>query len=292
MVTNLRKFGKSWLLNHPKLNPYKIFRPGFFRAITAPFRVHPDFVIIGAAKSGTTSLYNYLIRHPSIFPASWKEIHYFDTHMTGWYRSNFPTIFYKFYIKKIKKQRFITGEATPYYLYHPLAAQRMAKTIHDVKLIVMLRNPIDRAYSHYNHTLRNGDESLSFEEAVKNEKNRLVGEKEKILQDENYVSNAQRGFSYLERGMYYDQLKVWMECFPKKQFLILKFEEFQKDTQESLNQIYDFLGIKKYEQTVLKKHNVGEYKEMKPSLRKFLREYFENQNQKLYDLLKINFEWD
>jgi len=291
-LKEIRSKGRKLLIQHPKLNPYKVFRPGFFRAITAPIRTLPDFIIIGAGKCGTTSLYNYLIQHPSIFPASWKEIHYFDLYMTGWYRSNFPTIFYKYYIKKIKKQDFVTEEATPYYLYHPLAAERLAKYIPKIKLIVLLRNPIDRAYSHYNHTFRNGDENLSFEDALKNEKNRLQGEKDKILNDENYVSFAQRAYSYIERGMYYDQLKVWMNYFPKEQFLILKTEEFQKDVQKCLNQVYKFLGINKYESTILEKHNVGKYQEMKSTTRTYLNDIFTNPNKELYKFLDKNFEWE
>src|SRR2546423_13513556 len=125
-----------------------------FRRLTHKIRIIPDFLIIGGQKCGTTSLYYYLIEHPNIAPAVRKQMHFFDNRFKkgfGWYKSNFPTIFSKWYKTFLHKQKFVSGEATPYYLFHPLAASRVHQFLPDVKLIVLLRNPVNRAYSHYNH---------------------------------------------------------------------------------------------------------------------------------------------
>ena len=163
-----------------------------FRVTTSPLRMMPDFIIIGTQKGGTTSLYRYLIDHPNIAPIYIKEPHYFDIHFhkgIGWYRSHFPTAVEKYYARHVEKHDLITGEASPYYLFHPRAPQRVAKTLPKAKLIILLRNPVDRAYSQYQHQLRQpGVEPLSFEEAIAYEEKRLAGEEEKILRDEKYDS--------------------------------------------------------------------------------------------------------
>jgi len=277
LSNSFRKKVRSWLLKNPQLNPYKQFKPGFFRFLTNPFRVLPDFILIGAGKCGTTSLYDNLIKHPQILESRWKEVHYFDSNFKAglnWYKAHFPSSIEKYYLKQKHKHNFIIGEASPYYLIHPLAAKRVFETIPKVKLIVLLRNPTDRAYSHYNHVIRTKDENLSFEEAIKNEEKMLVGEIEKIIENENYDSWNLKVFSYLARGMYYDQLKVWMTLFPTKQFLILKTEDYLKDPNKILNQVFSFLNVSNYNMNNLQKSNVGKYKSMNDSTRKYLIDYF------------------
>src|SRR5947209_6909997 len=223
-----------------------------FRVTTSPLRMMPDFIIIGAQKGGTTSLYRYLIDHPNIAPIYIKEPHFFDIHFhkgVGWYRSHFPTAVEKYYARYVEKHDLITGEASPYYLFHPRAPQRVAKTLPRAKLIVLLRNPIDRAYSQYQHQLRQpGVEPLSFEEAIAYEEKRLAGEEEKILRDEKYDSFNHRHYSYLARSTYVDQLRRWMSIFPREQFLILKSEELYAEPTAIVNQTLEFLNIPVKEQ--------------------------------------------
>ncbi len=117
-----------------------------FRASTHSLRLMPDFIIIGAMRGGTTSLYSYLTEHPSIGSAYMKEIHFFDVFFNKglyWYRSQFPSSVQKYYAEHVQKRSFITGEASPYYLFHPHAPKRIAKTLPQVKLIVLLRNPVN-----------------------------------------------------------------------------------------------------------------------------------------------------
>ena len=154
----------------------------------------PDYLVIGAQKAGTTSLYRYMISHPMIRPASDKQVHYFDFNYDkpfDWYRSQFPAG---------SGNGLVTGEATPYYIFHPDAARRVRLVLPDVKIVALLRNPIDRACSHYMHEIKNGTESLSFEDAVEAEEGRLRGEEDKICEGVNYYSYNHVKFSYLARG--------------------------------------------------------------------------------------------
>jgi len=157
----------------------------------------PDFLIIGAQKCGTTSLYRYLIQHPQIEPAIKKEIHYFDLNYNKpiqWYLNQFPAL-------KTQSDR-ITGEATPYYIFHPHAPYRIKEHMPDAKIIVLLRNPVDRAYSHYHYAVERYGETLSFEEALDIENERLAGEMEKFQKNPYYKSRNYRCFSYQKRGIY------------------------------------------------------------------------------------------
>src|SRR5205823_10005526 len=181
-----------------------------FRATTNPLRLMPDFIIIGTMRGGTTSLYSYLTAHPYIGSAYMKEVHFFDVYYSKglpWYRAQFPSSVQKYYAERVQKQSFITGEASPYYLFHPHAPKRIAKILPQVKLIVLLRNPVSRAYSHYYHEVTGGHEKLSFEEAIACEEERIGKEAEQLAQNEQYVSYKHRHFSYLARGIYVDQLK-------------------------------------------------------------------------------------
>ena len=136
-----------------------------YRAVTSPIRLLPDFLIIGTQRGGTTSLYHYLQAHPCIRPASTKEVHFFDTKFhkgLAWYRGHFPTRIEQSSVNRLHGHSLMTGEATALYLFHPHAPKRVAKALPFVKLIVLLRNPVDRALSHYYHAIKHGYETLSF----------------------------------------------------------------------------------------------------------------------------------
>ena len=251
----------------------------------------PDFVIIGGKKCGTTFLYHLLSRHPYVAPAVDKEVHFFDIRFdwgTDWYRSHFPA--------PVKKEgrRVITGEASPFYLYHPHAARRAAETVPRAKLIALLRDPVDRAYSDYHHKARRGHEPLTFEQAIEAEENRLRGEKEKMLADEGYRSRNFRAFSYLSRGVYVDQIMAWREFFDADQMLILKSEDMFEDTPQTLKRVADFLDLPAWEPdlpTTPETRNEGGYTPISPATRQRLRDYFEPHNQRLYDYLGVDFGW-
>ncbi|MEJ2627881.1 MAG: sulfotransferase domain-containing protein [bacterium] len=270
-----------------------------FRLLTSSIRIFPEFIIIGGQRCGSTSLYYYLAEYPSIVPAMIKEVHYFDTtnHRKGmkWYRAHFPSLPYMKLITCLNKRQqsySITGEATPYYMFHPSVPERIKEAFPSVKLIAILRNPVDRAYSHYYHTVRHGEEHLSFEDAIQQETERLQGEFEKFLQDDSYYSFNHQRFSYLSRGIYVEQLKRWWRYFPREQLLILKSEDFFDDSSGVLRKVLAFLGLPDtgWEVKVKTRCQAGRYPKMNPSTKKYLLEYFEPYNQELYELTGIRFD--
>ena len=272
-----------------------------YRGFSSPIRLLPDFLIIGTQRGGTTSLYNYLMGRPGVGPATVKELHFFDKKFhkgSAWYRAHFPTGIQKYAFELTRKHHFVTGEASAYYLFHPHAPKRVAQLLPDVKLIVLLRNPVDRAYSQYNFEVELGRESLSFEEALAVEEERIGKERERILLDESYVSFDHSRYSYLARGIYVDQLRTWMHYFPLEQFLLLRSEDFYADPASALDQVSQFLQLpplqaqertKKY---TSHNYNTTPYSSMNPATRGRLVAYFEPHNQRLSDLVGMDFDWD
>ncbi len=250
----------------------------------------PDFLIIGAQKAGTSSLYSFLTAHPQVASAFKKELHFFDSRQfgrgEGWYRSNFPPP------TSENGYKVITGEASPYYIYHPLAARRAAQVVPHARLIALLRNPVDRAYSDYNHRLSDGIETLGFEEAIEAEEERIKGEKEKMLADEGYFSASHRRHSYLARGVYVDQIKEWHEHFDPDQLLVLKSEDFFKNTRKMMQLVCDFLSLPEWDAGNFGQgKNRRRYDPMSPAVREKLESYFEPHNKRLYDYLGTDFGW-
>jgi hypothetical protein len=270
-----------------KLERIKIELKSFFSKIGV--ESSPDFIIIGAQKAGTTSLYNYITKYAENFLSPrQKELHYFDKQYhksINWYKAQFPLN---------KKKGYITGEATPYYFFHPLSAQRICEHFPKTKLIVLLRNPIDRAYSHYQFEKNKGYEPLSFEKAIKSEEERIKNERKRIIMKDNYNSHSYQYFSYLNRGIYYDQLKDWFNYFSKDQFFILNSENLFSSPGQSLESIFDFVGLNFKEGIKLefKKYNQNNYKSMDDSIRNYLQDFYATHNQKLYNLLNEDFDWN
>src|SRR5436190_14197633 len=204
---------------------------------SSPVRMLPTFLVVGAKRAGTSSLYQYLIRHPDVRTcASGKGMHYFDVgYERGWqwYRSSFPLI----------GRGGISGEASPYYMFHPLAPARIAAAIPEARLIVVLRNPVDRAWSHYHNERRLGAEPLSFEEAIGCEAERLAGQAEQMVADPGFQSFAWRHHSYLARGRYAEQLDRLYELFPPDQVLVIQSESLRADPNRALEALWRFLGL-------------------------------------------------
>ena len=231
----------------------------------------PDFVIIGAQKGGTSFLYHLLTRHPLVEPAARKELHFFDhpeyfDHGAEWYRRCFPRL------SAENGQRSITGEATPYYLFDPPVAKRMAEIVPKARLIALLRNPIDRAFSHYQMQVKRGTEPRTFEAAIE-----------------------QQNSSYVSRGIYVDQLLRWFEFFGKEQMLILKSEDFFERPVETLKVVLTFLDLPDWQpeaSELQQRRHSGTYtQKMDPSTRQRLEAYFEPYNQRLYECLDVDFGW-
>lgn len=187
----------------------------------------------------------------------------------------------------------ITGEATPYYLFHPMVPQRMYNVLPNAKLIILLRNPVDRAFSHYKHEVRRGNESLSFEEALKKEEVRLDGELKKIRENKEYQSINHQSHSYLSRGIYINQIKRWFNFFSGNQILILKSEDLFNNPSETYKRVLGFLGLRKFDLPDFKNFNYDPKKEsMNPDTRKRLIEFFKPHNRRLYEYLGVDFRWE
>jgi hypothetical protein len=279
---------RLWLLDHPDFNPYKFSLKRAYRIMTNQLRVLPDFVVIGSTKSGTTSLHYYLIQHPRII--SERNVHFFEymqTNSIEWYRAHFPTKAYKNF------KKLTVGEQTATYLFHPLIPKRIHTTIPNAKLIVVLRNPVDRAYSNYTHQVREGIEKRTFEEAIKSELKRIEickNNSEYKINNDDFSNHVI--FSYLRHGIYVDFIKAWMEFFTKEQFLILPTYDLNNNRAKFLKQVFDYLNVQNFEIKDVERQNVGEYKKLDKSMRKFLVDYYRPHNERLFKLLEKNFDWD
>src|SRR5579863_163895 len=240
-------------------------------------RLLPDFVIIGAAKAGTTSLYGWLRRHPDIAPASQKEVHFFDYHYfrgTNWYRSHFPRAAERAAFTAEHGYPFVTGEASPSYISHHWVPERLATLLPQAKLLVALRNPVDRAYSQYQMSCRENEETLDFASAVAAEEERLAPERARLAADRRYNSWPIGCWSYLMRGRYAEQLDRWLTLFPREQFHFLSLEELSRDPQAVLDGVHSFLGVRPHSYPDLKPLHTAAYSELDPAVRAQLTEYF------------------
>lgn len=262
------------------------------RLLNADKRALPDFLIVGTAKGGTTSFFNYLIQHPQIESPLKKEIHFFDRHFhkgINWYKMHFPVSGNT----DSPHKRFITGEATPYYISHPLTAMRIKSVIPDVKLIVLLRNPVDRAYSNYKHMVRMGFEKETFEKAIELENSRTQGESEKIIILGNYYSFKHHHYSYLKRSHYYDELVPWLNIFKRDQILIIQSEALYSNPEPIYKKTLEYLGVEVILPENFSKFNSGgDYQPLAEPLRSQLIEYFKPHNHKLFELIGTTYNWE
>lgn len=266
-----------------------------FRRILNRYRSLPDFLIIGSQKCGTTSLYQNLIEHPAVVPSISKEIRFFDIRYKrgmSWYKAHFPLKFSKRISKKVYGGERLTGEASPSYIFSPHAPKRISEILPGVKLILMLRNPVKRAYSHYHHAVRYWDERLSFPDAVEEEENRLRGELEKLLENEDYYPLKRIRYSYLSRGRYAEQLENWFGYFPREQFFIINSEDYFSNPVKCFKETLNFLELPAWQPHRLRKYNEGKYPDMDASVESTLRQYFTAHNQRLYEMLGVDFGWE
>jgi Sulfotransferase domain len=212
---------------------------------TSERRVLPDFVIVGAQRAGTTALYQALTEHPSIAGATTKEVHYVDLQFDkgiGWYRGHFPTE-RRMRMLRDRTGAAVTGEASPYYLFHPLAASRLAAIVPDVRVIVMLRDPVARAVSHYHHEISLGFEHRSLTEALEQEPSVIERESHRIVRNPSYQSFEHQHHSFFSRGLYAAQLERWQAHVPANQLLVVQSERLFGDPADQLDRILEFLDV-------------------------------------------------
>lgn len=274
-----------------KISDWKIRNPGkipnwpkqvAFQLLkaTQSMRCMPDYCIIGAQKSGTTSLYSYLALHPQVKPSYVKEIHYYNDYYNKgqkWYRAHFPLG----PLERAKRD-FITGEASTMYLHDSVSARRMFADVPDIKLMLVLRNPVDRAVSHYHHRIRSGRETRSFEDAMSRAlSNARAGE---------FTSGTET--DYLRYGCYAKDIKRWLEVFPEEQLRVIQAEALFENPAPIFKDVSDFLGIDYLKPVSSRKFNAGGYVKDEVSLQAELEEYFKPFNADLYSMKSVDFSWD
>ena len=258
--------------------------------LTKRARILPSFLIIGAQRAGTTSFFSNLCEHPQVARPIEKELHFFNYDYwrgVDWYRSFFPTTAAQ-RLARLAGSDLVGAEATPYYLYHPAVPRRVAETIPDVKLVVLLRNPVNRAYSHYQKMRRMGFEWLSFEKALAVEDKRLSGAEELLIADPRYRNQHHRRHSYFARGIYVDQLARWHAYFPRNQFLVLMAEDFFTRPAEIYAQTLDFLGLAQHPWADRRAGTPPAYEPLDPALRASLEQRYLEPNARLARLLGRN----
>lgn len=286
---NFRESAKrSAILHRIYQQIYYLLLKRHFYGWTSPLRVLPDFIVIGVVRGGTTSLYDNLSKHPCIYSAAYDELGFFDSNFelgVNWYKSLFPSVLRK-KISQLKRRCFMTYDVTPFYIYNEAAAKRIASLLPKVKIVALLRNPVDRAYSNYYLGVRDGVEKMSFEDAVAVEMEELK-EKESLSLD-----RYDQTRSYIVKGFYAEQLKIWFELFPKEQMLLLASEDFAREPIKIMNQIFEFLKLPPFEVRNFEKTNLGKYTPMKDDTRRLLTDYFRPHNEKIYRVIGRDFDWD
>ena len=207
------------------------------RTPTGRLRRLPDVLVIGAQRGGTSSLYRHLGRHPDVAPSLRKEVEYFSRRFDRgdrWYRAHFALA---------NGRSRLTFEATPDYLFHPLAAERAATVVPDARLVVMLREPTARAWSHYHHMVALGHETLDFETAVAAEHDRCAADLRRLADDPYHDPVALLRYSYAARGRYAEQLARWRDRFAADRMLVVRSEDFFADPAPVFRRVVEFLGL-------------------------------------------------
>ena len=241
----------------------------------------PDFIIAGASKSGTSSIYFYLSRHPQILLSHTKEIDFYWQNFDrgiDWYLAHFPTI--------TDRDDFLTGEATPNYLRFPQVAQRIKNTFPQTKIIILLRNPADRAISWHYHKLNTGLTNQDLPTAISEEITRLATVSEAEIIQTGYYNPDN-----ILSSLYIYKIRAWVETLGREQFLFLKSEDFYSDPLGNMAQVFDFLGLPNCPLENYPKVNAGSYNQVDSKLRKTLVDYFAPYNRQLEKYLEMEFNW-
>jgi hypothetical protein len=241
-------------------------------------RALPDALIIGAMKSGTSSLHYYLTQHRQVVAPLRKEVHYFDLNYArgeAWYRANFGRA----------DAGGLNLDSSPYYLLHPQVPQRAHALLPAARLIVLLRDPVRRAYSHYWHERDKGREPLSFEDAIAAEPERIERDHARLARGEIERSAAHQYFSYLARGRYAEQIAAWLQVYPRQSLLVLRFEDLAREPLPVLNRTLGWLGLPVMESARLEPRNTRKYPPMTPETAAGLQDYFAPHNLALNTLL-------
>ena len=265
--------------------------------LTSPLRPAPDFLIIGTKRGGTTSMMRYLLAHPDVtrlFPSNVapKGVRYLDRNYARgdrWYRSHFATVLRR---GGRSSPRRLAGEATVDYLFHPFAAERASRACPDARIIVLLRDPVARAWSHWRERTRRGTETLSFEDALAAELDRLGPEDERLRADPHYVADVRENCSYRAQGVYADLLPAWLERYPSERVLVVLSEDLYRDPAAVYGRVLAFLDLRAFRPPAFDAHNFHPARgAMDEETREELTAYYRPHNRRLASMLGLALPW-
>lgn len=261
--------------------------------LTASARVTPDFLVIGAQRSGTTSLFRAFEQHPQVVrPTFNKGINYFDISYhrgPSWYRAHFPLA--RTVRRDVPAGTYAAFEASGYYMFHPLAPARIARDLPNVKIVAMLRDPVERAFSAWKHESARGFDPMAFEDAISQEAERTRGERERMIADERYQSHAYRHYSYAARGDYVAQLREFYDRLPASQIHVVYSESFFTDPEHEFGLLTDFLGLERTTDIEFDRHNARPSGPMPGQSRELLTELYVSQADDLESLVGRRPPW-
>lgn len=284
---SLRRGGPALRAGRPWACPLRVSaRVWWPRLLTAPLRALPDFVIIGAQRGGTTSLFEHLAGHPGVRASLKKEVHFLDENWaTGpaWYRAHFPLK------TALRRSGCVTGEGSPNYLFDPEAPARAATLLPGARFLAVLRHPVDRALSHHGMNARKGLDTLPFAEAVAAEPERLARAAHLPPYERRILV---RRASYLARGEYAAQLERWREAVGPERLLVLQSEQFLRDPRGVMERVQAFLGLPVHHPPEYRRYHDSGGARMDPGLRGRLLAHFAPHNERLFALLGQRWDWD
>ena len=273
-----------------------LLRRGYvgFGSATSSRRLRPDLLVVGGQRCGTTSLFRALEQHPQIIrPTLNKGINYFDINYhrgEQWYAGHFPTT------RSIRQRtdddrESVAFEASGYYLFHPLAPERIARDLPNVKIIAMLRDPVERAFSAWKHERARGFDTEPFDRAIEMEDERTRGESARMREDPRYQSYAHRHFAYAARGDYPELLGRYYDRLPAAQIHVVYSEDFFADPAAEFTRITRFLGVDHAPGLVFEQHNARRSGPMPQRGQQLLVERFSGQVAQLEALVGRRPPW-
>ncbi len=289
-----RMLGGSGVVPAPVRTSIKRTAKSYGRA-TSSLRVLPNTYIVGGQRCGTTSMFRYLTQNSSVTgQMQEKGVHYFDTNYdkdADWYRSHFPT---RQSVNAAKRRNGIDlriMEASPYYLFHPMIPQRIHDLTPDAKIIVLVRDPADRALSHHNHEVKRGFETLPFAEAIAAEDERMAGELERMADDPTYVSYAHQHHSYVGRGLYAEQIQRYDALFGAENVKVVRTQDLETDPASVVDDVLMGLGVPVMGKISFPHYNARSYSSMDPDVHAQLRARFAESDAWLADRLGLDDLW-
>lgn len=252
-----------------------------FGQVTSNFRLMPSFILAGGQRCGTTSLYRALLSHPAVLSAAYhKGVNYFDVNYDkgiDWYRGHFPLSVSAAARTRGTQDAAVTFDASGYYMYHPLAAERIGADLPGIKVLVLLRDPVERAYSAYKHEYRRGFETETFERALQLEDDRVQPEVERMIADHSYQSSSYRHHSYRRRGLYAEQMQRLATAVGHDHLFVLESERFFANPEEEYSRVIRFLGLSPHQPTRFDQWNARPGSDMPKAARDFLATAYQDQ---------------